>query len=107
VKALGAALQRQDGVAYHWGGDEFMLFLPGADRVRLLEAARNVARDLLAFGADGEFIPSASFGCTFVPTTDARSPEEIAAAADEALYRAKGADRSRLAIEGEEARDLL
>jgi diguanylate cyclase (GGDEF)-like protein len=107
VKALGAALGRQVGFAYHWGGDEFMLLLAGTERPRTLDTTRRVAEELRSFESERGFGASASFGCTFVPETDTRSPEAIQKAADEALYRAKGAGRSRLAVEAEAPVDLL
>lgn len=106
IKTLGAALGRQDGFAYHWGGDEFMLLMSGTDRARVHQAAHNVAQDLIAFAEERAFVPSASFGCTFVPPTDSRTAEAIQEAADQALYRAKGAGRSRLSLEGEAPLDL-
>jgi diguanylate cyclase (GGDEF)-like protein/PAS domain S-box-containing protein len=97
-----AGMRRYDW-AGRWGGDEFMLVLPGAD----LEAARDVAERLrnrfskqkLKLEA-GEVKLEVSLGVAaqivIEPSVD--SLEKLFIRADEALYRAKQAGRNQVAV---------
>ena len=84
-------------LAARWGGEEFLLVLPGTDAngaVRLAERIRTVleARTLLT----PEGVPvsvTASFG---VAALDEATPEELVAAADDALYEAKRDGRNKV-----------
>ncbi|GEM_PF-464616 len=89
---------RESDHAGRWGGEEFLLLLPGADeegaaqlaeRIRVALAARSIER------ADGSRLRvTASFGVAeHVPGASA---EQLVAAADEALYRAKRAGKNRV-----------
>jgi diguanylate cyclase (GGDEF)-like protein len=80
-----------------WGGEEFMLVLPGTDTEgaeHLAERVRATLRDRVLVGPDGTpLLVTASFGVASYP--EAASPEELLAHADQALYEAKrnGKDR--------------
>jgi diguanylate cyclase (GGDEF)-like protein len=87
---------RESDVAGRWGGEEFLLLLPGADeegaahlaeRVRVALADRSIrsAPDLRV---------TASFGVA--EFAGHPSPEQLVAAADGALYRAKRAGKDRV-----------
>jgi diguanylate cyclase (GGDEF)-like protein len=87
---------RESDVAGRWGGEEFLLLLPGADeegaaqladRVRIALAARDIA------SAPGLRV-TASFGVA--EYTGQTNAEELVDAADNALYRAKRAGRNRV-----------
>jgi diguanylate cyclase (GGDEF)-like protein len=95
------ATVRESDVAGRWGGEEFMLLLPGADgtgaaqladRVRVALAARPVN------DAEGStFTVSCSFGVAeHRPGTD---PAALFASADRALYRAKREGKDRVELE--------
>jgi diguanylate cyclase (GGDEF)-like protein len=87
---------RESDVAGRWGGEEFLLLLPGADeegaahlaeRVRIRVASRPIP------GAPGLRV-TASFGVAeYGPQSDT---EQLLAAADTALYRAKRAGKDRV-----------
>ena len=87
---------RESDVAGRWGGEEFLLLLPGADeegaaqlaeRVRIAIAERNIP------GAPGLRM-TASFGVAeYGGETNA---DDLLAAADGALYRAKRAGKDRV-----------
>jgi diguanylate cyclase (GGDEF)-like protein len=80
-----------------WGGEEFVLVLPGTDAdgaEQLAERVRETLRARVLVGPDGTPLAvTASFGVASFP--EASSPDEIVAQADHALYEAKrnGKDR--------------
>jgi diguanylate cyclase (GGDEF)-like protein len=87
---------RESDVAGRWGGEEFLLLLPGADeegaaqladRLRLALAARDIS------GAPGLRV-TASFGVA--EYAGQSNTEQLVDAADSALYRAKRAGRDRV-----------
>nr|WP_245405688.1 EAL domain-containing protein [Sphingobium sp. Sx8-8] len=95
---LSRALDRRGYIA-RFGGDEFILICPGADRV----VAEEIALDVLA-----EFVPdfqvdnfhlnvTASMGIALAPS-DGRDSNELLQHADMALYRAKHEGRNRHAL---------
>jgi two-component system chemotaxis response regulator CheY len=87
-----------------WGGEEFLMVLPGtplpeagvaADRIReALEAAA------LPLAAGGDVKLTVSLGVACVTPVAGRSPslEEVVRQADTALYRAKGLGRNRVCL---------
>lgn len=84
------------------GGEEFALFLPATTQAAACEIAARILGTLRddPFVADGDraIALTASIGIAFV---DGRSPpalEPLFAAADAALYRAKGAGRDRVEV---------
>ncbi len=91
---------RESDLAGRWGGEEFLLLLPGAgsegaaqlaERVRIALAERQVP------GPAGPFSVTASFGvATHHAGVDAST---LFAAADRALYRAKRAGKDRVEVE--------
>jgi diguanylate cyclase (GGDEF)-like protein len=80
-----------------WGGEEFLLVLPGTDAdgaEQLAERVRAALRDRVLVGPDGTpLLVTASFGVASFP--EASSPDELVVQADRALYEAKrnGKDR--------------
>ena len=104
LRKFAAALRstvRDSDLAGRWGGEEFLLLLPGADatggalladRVRATFSERSFA------GRDGETVTvTCSFGVAqHRPGDDAR---ELFASADRALYRAKRAGKNRVELE--------
>jgi diguanylate cyclase (GGDEF)-like protein len=87
---------RESDVAGRWGGEEFLLLLPGADeqgaaqlaeRIRIGLAARNIP------GVPGLRV-TASFGVA--EYAGETNTEQLVAAADGALYRAKHAGKDKV-----------
>jgi diguanylate cyclase (GGDEF)-like protein len=106
LKAFAGALRktvRESDVAGRWGGEEFALVLPGTDAAggaRLAERARAAIEGRRVKMPNGDFCTvSASFGVASFP--ESRELGEILAAADSALYAAKGEGKNRVVVSAE------
>jgi diguanylate cyclase (GGDEF)-like protein len=87
---------RESDVAGRWGGEEFLLLLPGADEEGAAQLAERVRVGLVERsipGAPGLRV-TASFGVA--EHASGSDAEQLVAAADGALYRAKGAGKDRV-----------
>jgi diguanylate cyclase (GGDEF)-like protein len=87
---------RDSDIAGRWGGEEFVLLLPGADEDGAAQLAERIRTEL-----SSRAIPSApglrvtaSFGVA--EHRSESDTEQLVAAADEALYRAKRAGKDRI-----------
>jgi diguanylate cyclase (GGDEF)-like protein len=91
--------------AARWGGEEFVLLLPGTDidgAVRVADRIRAGLENRLVLSSEGEPIPvTASFGVAAFP--EASSAQALLAAADSALYAAKRGGKNRVAAAREAA----
>lgn len=89
---------RDADVAGRWGGEEFILVLPGTDvvgAVRLAERVRSELRNRAILAPDGTPISiTASFGVAAFP--QAKTEQKLVLAADNALYAAKRAGKDRV-----------
>ena len=87
---------RESDVAGRWGGEEFLLLLPGADEEGAAQLAERVRIGLAAREHPG--VPglrvTASFGVA--EYAGETNTEQLVAAADGALYRAKRAGKNRV-----------
>ena len=87
---------RESDVAGRWGGEEFLLLLPGADEdgaVQLAERIRIGLAERSISGAPALRV-TASFGVA--EYAGEANSEELVVAADSALYRAKRAGKDRV-----------
>jgi diguanylate cyclase (GGDEF)-like protein len=101
LRDFGAVLRstvRDVDLASRWGGEEFVLVLPGTDAeggVHLAERVREQLRVRAILALDGtEIDVTASFGVA--SSAGRTSPEELLARADAALYEAKRAGKDRV-----------
>jgi diguanylate cyclase (GGDEF)-like protein len=82
---------REEDKTCRFGGDEFMLLLPGADPARACEVAERILQKICSHAllVDGtEIRVTASAGVAVYPE-NARTRDTLLAAADRAIYRAK------------------
>ena len=106
LKAFAGALRRtvrESDVAGRWGGEEFALVLPGTDAAggaRLAERARVAIEGRGVKMPNGDLCTvTASFGVASFP--ESHELGEILAAADSALYAAKGQGKNRVVVSAE------
>ncbi|HEX6489741.1 MAG TPA: diguanylate cyclase [Gaiellaceae bacterium] len=97
ASTLGETLRDVD-LAGRWGGEEFLVVLPGTEAMGAVDAAERIRTAFAEHGfktsAQAETKLTASFGVAeFQPGLTA---EALVAQADEALYRAKRAGKNRV-----------
>jgi diguanylate cyclase (GGDEF)-like protein len=89
---------RDVDLAGRWGGEEFLLILPGTDLpggAQVAERIRVALAGRIVLSVDGTPIPvTASFGVAATPP--ARTVSELFAAADAAMYEAKRAGKNQV-----------
>ena len=111
LKEVAAVLSRsirETDLAVRFGGEEFVLVLPGARLVHARRTADTIRTALTAIALEtprGDVVGvTASFGVSEYPTY--ATPEALLAAADAALYQAKRTGKNRVAtstVEGGDA----
>ncbi len=94
---------RDIDLAGRWGGEEFLLVLPGTDLEGAAHVADRIRRALagrIVLSVDGEPISvTASFGVAAHP--EAQSASALFSAADSALYEAKRTGKNRVSVASE------
>lgn len=102
LRDLGALLRaktRKADIACRYGGDEFLVAMPGTDAMAALERAEDLHRSFAALfvpDRDGRHC-TLSAGVAEFPL-HAANLESLLACADLALYAAKGAGRNRVVL---------
>lgn len=88
---------RDRDVVGRWGGEEFVVVFPGADRTVAATACERI-RDALRMELQGASVPlfTASFGVA--DHEQAGSVDELLEVADQAMFRAKAAGRDRVVV---------
>ena len=102
ARALSGAARRGGELVARFGGEEFVMLLPGAESADAVKAAVRVQRAMAALAVPHPGMPTGlvtvSLGVTSgVPLRD-EPPEVALARADAALYRAKQRGRNRLEV---------
>lgn len=99
AEALKASVREID-IPSRWGGEEFVVVLPGTDEAGGAHVAERIRREFarrVVLAPSGEqIISTASFGV--VGFAGRGGTSELLAAADAALYKAKRAGKDRIAI---------
>lgn len=113
LRAVGEVLTRSvrgEGNAFRYGGEEFLLLMPGMGTEQAKERAELIRRNISALKLEHNGRPlgpiTASFGLSTYP--DHGGAEVLVSIADAALLRAKAEGRDRIVVavvrEGEAAR---
>jgi diguanylate cyclase (GGDEF)-like protein len=104
---------RDSDAAARFGGDEFVVLLPGAGAAQATQAAQRIMRAVSAAPVDlapgagrtltlsvgiAVYVPAASAGASPAEGEFRSRAEQLLAEADAALYRAKAAGRNQLAL---------
>ena len=92
---------RSEDIVCRYGGEEFLVLLPGADRTTIAARAETLrtACHLTRVNYAGHALPAVtlSVGAAALPS-DGKTPDETLRTADAALYRAKAAGRNRVEL---------
>jgi len=91
-EAMRTATRAADSI-YRYGGDEFAVMLPGANRVEAFEVVERIRRGVAGLPTPTGPRVSVSAGVACYPE-DGRTKDELVAAADQSLYLAKPASRT-------------
>jgi len=88
-------------VLVRYGGEEFLVLLPGAgtdDVTQIGERIRRAVGETSVVEGDQRVAVTVSLGGTTYHDSGTSSPEQMLAQADAALYEAKAAGRDRLLV---------
>jgi two-component system, cell cycle response regulator len=97
ARRMTSALRKDDSIG-RYGGEEFLIVLPGCDGDLAMPIAERVRASIAALEPDGEVRLPVSVSLGVASTRTAREPvEALIQIADDALYRAKAAGRNRIA----------
>ncbi|MBI2383077.1 MAG: GGDEF domain-containing protein [Gammaproteobacteria bacterium] len=94
---LAQALRRGGDLCARWGGEEFAIALYGMDGVAAGALLERLRADVARLEMPGAAV-TASIGASWTVPGPGGTPAELLAAADRALYRAKGLGRDRLVV---------
>ncbi len=87
---------RADAVSGRWGGEEFMIMLPGYDQRAAAEFADKLRKDIASLEFKEFSMATASFGVAQAQTGE--EPDPLASRADAALYEAKRTGKNKVVV---------
>ncbi len=103
ITAQIRSAMREGDIALRYGGEEFLVILPGAskdDVFIIAERIRHAVREQKTGYGDQQIGATVSIGVDAMPESGVGSELELIGNADEALYRAKRAGRDRVLMHG-------
>ena len=109
ARRIQSGMRQYDSIG-RYGGEEFLVLLPGCDASGSVNQAERLRRQLAQSEMrvnDTAVAITASFGATAIPCSLVQSPEDVIRRADEALYRAKKMGRNRVEFLAYEAETQL
>lgn len=92
---------REGDILLRYGGEEFIVILPGASKEDVYavgERVRHIIRDYKTFYGENEIGVTVSVGGDSLPESSVVSDQELISHADEALYRSKDAGRDKVTL---------
>jgi two-component system cell cycle response regulator len=92
---------REGDMLVRYGGEEFLLILPGASRedaFKITERLRYIVRESQVVYGDAKIRVTVSAGCDAFPESNVDSDQALIIRADEALYRAKESGRDKVEL---------
>jgi len=98
LKSVGKILRentRFSDVVGRYGGEEFSIIFPNTSPDKAVLALEKLRKIVERYNFDGVKI-TMSFGCSSFPKEGIKSPEDLLAKADEALYVAKSKGKNRV-----------
>ena len=95
-RLIRSAVREHDG-AYRYGGDEFVLILPGANTRQAASTADRLARLVAELARPLKLSPPVALSCGVATLAEGQSAADLLAAADAECYRVKQAARRRRA----------
>ncbi len=99
LKGIAATVRshlRHDDICVRWGGDEFILFLPGVSLSDAVNLAERIRQALQVQKYKNNIAPSCSFGVAILKS--GQTLESLIEEADKAMYEAKGRGKNRVVI---------
>ncbi len=106
VSRLIVAGTRKSDLAFRYGGEEFAVLLPGANKAQACKVAERIRRsiDEENIGGTGGGARVTISGGVSTLRSDGDTPEAMLAMADHALYKAKGEGKNRIEVSSAEFR---
>lgn len=98
VRRMQTSMRKYDAIG-RYGGEEFLIVLPGCDRENSCKQAERLRAAISGEAmmlSDCAIAVAASFGVTTVSDASRVTPEQLVRAADDALYQAKREGRDRV-----------
>ncbi len=92
---------REGDILLRYGGEEFMVILPGAsktDAYTIAERVRHIVRENKTTYGENQISVTISVGLDSMPETAIASEQDLITNADEALYRSKNSGRDKVTI---------
>ncbi|MFC1836579.1 GGDEF domain-containing protein, partial [Thermodesulfobacteriota bacterium] len=109
TKRIGSVVRPYDTVG-RYGGEEFIIVLPGCNRARARQVAERLRSSFSRFPVktkEGVFNITMSFGVTTVEGGKKRDMDSVIREADTALYRAKNGGRNRVVLWGDAVAEVV